>query len=96
MSAERVGAEENHALVEEPVPGFFRPIVPVHPGGIDGWRVRRWCRSQGGHWWHVDPSDMIGWQCCNCGAEKDGYPEDGSPHPPMIPMIPLPAPKAES
>lgn len=38
--------------------------------------VRRWwrqvcCRH---HWHPADP--MIAWQCCHCGMERDGMPQD--------------------
>jgi hypothetical protein len=40
-------------------------------------RRQRDCHRNGGHWWHpADP--MIAWFCCNCGAERDGMPQDGS------------------
>jgi hypothetical protein len=64
-----------HTLVEE-VPGYPEPVIPPEPRGWAGFRQRRACRQQGGHWWHpVDP--MIGWGCCNCGARTDGMPKDG-------------------
>jgi hypothetical protein len=40
-------------------------------------RVEKNCRKGGGHFWHPD-SGMIDWFCCNCGAERDGMPKDGS------------------
>lgn len=41
------------------------------------WRRQRACHKVGGHWWH--PADtMIAWFCCQCGADRDGTPQDGS------------------
>ncbi len=58
-------------------PTFTQPAQPVHPRGLLGWKVRRACRKRGGHWWHpADP--MIAWFCCQCGAERDGMPKDGT------------------
>lgn len=57
-------------------PTFRFPAKPLQASGWLGRKMRRACRRRGGHWWH--PADaMIGWFCCQCGAETDGMPEDG-------------------
>jgi hypothetical protein len=67
----------NHANLAQVTPGVWRPSKPLHPSGLLGWKVRRSCRRSGGHWWHpIGP--MIGWFCCQCGAERDGIPMDGT------------------
>jgi len=43
--------------------------------GLLRWKVERRCRKAGGHWWHAKDA-MIGWFCCQCGAERDGCPKD--------------------
>lgn len=54
------------------------PAKPLRPSwGLLRWKVERRCRKAGGHWWHPDDSGMIGWFCCQCGAERDGMPKDG-------------------
>lgn len=57
---------------------YWIPAKPVRTTGILGWQLRRACRKRGGHWWHPDPKSMIGWYCCQCGAERDGSPKDGT------------------
>lgn len=57
--------------------GIWEPAFPIHPKGWLGVKTRRACRKRGGHWWH--PADaMILWKCCQCGADRDGMPKDGS------------------
>jgi hypothetical protein len=52
-----------------------RPLVDSSPW--HRWKARRACRAAGGHWWH--PADaMIEWFCCQCGADRDGMPKDGT------------------
>ena len=55
---------------------YAAPTVPVlFCGGEGGHAVTN--SSQSGHWWHpADP--MIAWFCCQCGAERDGMPKDGT------------------
>lgn len=54
------------------------PAQPLRASWVLQWRLERACRKRGGHWWHFDPISMIGWFCCQCGAEQDGMPKDGS------------------
>jgi hypothetical protein len=73
------GHPEHVVVTVEPAPGW--PAEPAKPVPADGLvqrcRDRRACRRRGGHWWHpADP--MIGWFCCQCGAERDGMPRDGT------------------
>lgn len=57
-------------------PGYYEPAQPLRaPWGLQRWRIEWACRKRGGHWWH--PEGMIGWFCCQCGAERDGMPKDG-------------------
>jgi hypothetical protein len=68
-----------HVVTVEPWPGG--PAMPARPIPADGviqrWRDRRACWVRGGHWWH--PADeMIAWFCCQCGAQRDGMPKDGT------------------
>lgn len=51
------------------------PYVAVAPLRAS-WRVQRRLERACSHHWHpADP--MIRWFCCNCGADRDGMPQDG-------------------
>jgi len=66
-----------HRVMREVAKGIWDVAFPVHPKGWAGVRTRRACRKAGGHWWH--PADaMILWRCCQCGADRDGMPMDGT------------------
>lgn len=66
-----------HPVMQESAPGVWTVSFPIHPKGWLGWKARRACHKAGGHWWHpADP--MILWRCCQCGADRDGMPKDGS------------------
>lgn len=72
------GAHPLHLSWVSLVPGVWFPIHPIKETGW--WKQRRReraCRRAGGHWWHpADP--MIEWVCCQCGADRDGMPVDGT------------------
>jgi len=65
-----------HTVMRENVSGWWVPGIPLHPHGWFGFKARRACRERGGHWWH--PDFESGWGCCQCGARRDGMPEDGT------------------
>lgn len=54
----------------------YQPVQPTEPRGWSGWKSRRACLRTGGHWWH--PYNDIDWFCCQCGAVRDGRPQDGT------------------
>lgn len=63
-----------HLVVTRP---YNFPVKPLRASwGLLRWRVERACKRDGGHWWH--PEGMIDWYCCQCGAERDGMPQDGT------------------
>jgi len=67
---------EHHTLVRR-AGGVAFPAKPLRASFWLQVRRQHDCRTAGGHWWHpADP--MIAWFCCQCGAERDGMPQDGS------------------
>jgi hypothetical protein len=67
-----------HEVMTEVAPGIWNVSAPIRPTGFAGWKARHACRKRGGHWWHPSPGTLVDWFCCQCGAERDGWPEDGT------------------
>jgi hypothetical protein len=72
------GAHPAHLSWRSPTQGAWFPARPQRLPFLRQLRRQHAChRNLGGHWWH--PADaMIAWFCCVCGAERDGWPRDGS------------------
>jgi hypothetical protein len=65
-----------HAAVER---GSGFPVKPIRDTSPwYRWKRERACHKTGGHWWHIESGSLIDWFCCQCGAERDGMPQDGS------------------
>ena len=58
-------AHPEHGIVDR----YRAPLQPLRWGFFKQW-LREWsCETAGGHWWHPSEYRVIGWFCCQCGAE---------------------------
>lgn len=65
-----------HAALTGPL--YLQPAKPLRGSWLVQAQAERNCIDRGGHWWHPDEEGMIEWYCCQCGAETEGLPEDGT------------------
>ena len=69
----------HHTKAREVAPGHWAVVKPLRDSSLwHRWKAERACRATVRHCWH--PEDLIGWFCCECGAETDGMPAQDCVH----------------
>jgi hypothetical protein len=63
----------HHTNARQLAPNGWEVVKPLPDSSPwHRWKRDRACHKALGHCYH--PEDLIGWFCCECGAETDGMP----------------------